>query len=226
MTTINNSLIYKIISSSPDFEEHMTYYGSTKLTLKIRMDKHRSKYKNNNLECSSKKIFDKYGLDNCYIEEVEKCNCEDKYELGLIEATYIKNYPCCNSNIPAGINTDNMREWVKDYSKEYYEGHTEEIKEKNRLYRLKKSQDPIWVEKERERKRLYRLKKNRKEYYENHKEYIKKNNKEYYEGHTEEIKEKNRLYKLKKSQDPIWVEKERERNRLYYLKKKTEKQEK
>jgi hypothetical protein len=164
MTTINEyhkSFIYKIISSSPDFEEHMTYYGSTKQTLKIRMDKHRTKYINNYLDCSSKKIFDKYGLDNCYIEEVKKCNCNDKYELELIEAYYIKEYPCCNDKIPSGIKikADNMTEWFKKYSKEYREKHKERENKRNRLYRLKKSQDPIWVEKERERDRIRYAKK-------------------------------------------------------------------
>jgi hypothetical protein len=170
MTTINeynNSFIYKIISTAPDFDESMTYYGSTKRTLKIRMDRHRNDYKNNYyLCCSSKKIFDMYGMDNCLIEEVEKCNCNDKYELALIEAFYIKNNLCCNDRIPAGIKADNMKDWKKEYrethkaeNKEYRESHSEEIKERKRIYYLNKSQDPDFKAKKKERDRLYRLKK-------------------------------------------------------------------
>ena len=209
MTSINEyhkSFIYKIISSSPDFEEHMTYYGSTKRTLKIRMDCHRSGYKNNILECcSSKKIFDKYGIDNCFIEEVKKCNCEDKYELRLIEASYIKNYPCCNDRIPSGINTDNMREWRKEYYenhkeeiKEYCENHKEERKEYNKEYRENHKEE---------------IKEYRKKYNDSHKEEIK----EYYDNHTEEIKKYNKKYNDSHKED---------RKRLYRLKKKLEKQEK
>jgi hypothetical protein len=196
MTTINeynNSFIYKIISTAPDFEESMTYYGSTKRTLNIRMDKHRSKYKNNYLECSSKKIFDMYGMNNCFIQLVQKCNCNDKYELALIEAFYIKNHPCCNDNIPTGIKADNMKDWDKEYKrihkeeikeyqkeymKEYRESHTEEMKEYDRIKYLKKKDDPDFKTQRNER---------------------------------------NRLYRLKKSQDPVWVDIEKERRRIKYL---------
>jgi hypothetical protein len=205
MTTINeynNSFIYKIISTASNFQEQYTYYGSTKQTLNNRMNSHRTKYINNNLDCSSKKVFDMYGMDNCFIEKVENCNCNDKYELKLIEAFYIKNHPCCNDRLPSAIKADNMteynkeykrihkeeiKEYMKEYNKEYRESHTEERKERMILYRLKKSQDPIWKAQDNERKRLYRL---------------------------------------KKSQDPEYKEREKERNRLYYLNKKAEKENK
>jgi hypothetical protein len=138
MTTINeynNSFIYKIISSSPNFQEHMTYYGSTIQTLNNRMDNHRSKYINNNLNCSSKKIFDKYGLDNCFIQLVENCNCNDKYELKLIEAFYIKNNLCCNDNIPSGIKADNMKEWDKEKKKDNPKKFSEVMKSAKKTYK-------------------------------------------------------------------------------------------
>jgi hypothetical protein len=193
MTTINeynNSFIYKIISTASNFQEQYTYYGSTKRTLKIRMDKHRNDYKNNNLDCSSKKVFDMYGMNNCFIQLVQNCNCNDKYELWLIEAFYIKNNLCCNSKIPTGIKADNM----KEYHKEYYEIHNEDIK------------------------------KNNKEYRESHKEDIKKYSKEYgktyRENHKEREKERDRINYLKKSQDPDFKAEIKERNRIKYLKKK------
>jgi hypothetical protein len=206
----NNSFIYRIISTAPDFEESMTYYGSTIQTLKNRMDKHRSKYINNNLNCSSKKVFDKYGKNICYIELVEKCNCEDKYELRLIEAFYIKNYPCCNDKIPSGIKADNNREWGKEYyethkeeKKEYYESHKEDIKEYNKEY----------YESHTEERKEYS-----KEYYENHKEREKERRRLYYESHKENYKERDRIKYLNNKS------KIKEQKRLYYLKKKAEKE--
>jgi hypothetical protein len=213
----NNSFIYKIISTSPDFLEHMTYYGSTKRTLNIRMDKHRIKYKNNYLDCSSKKIFDMYGENTCYIELVKKCNCNDKYELWLIEAFYIKNHPCCNDNTPTGINTDNM----KEYHKEYYEIHKEEKKEYYEEYRESHKEDIKKYSKE-----------YGKTYRENHKEREKERDRINYLKKSQDPdfkakkKERNRINYLKNSQDPEYKEREKERSRINYLNKKAEKKEK
>ena len=81
-----NGKIYKIESALGD----KVYIGSTtKQYLSQRMDKHRSCYKNKDSQkgkCTSFKLFDEYGVDNCNILLIEKFSCSSKDELVAREA--------------------------------------------------------------------------------------------------------------------------------------------
>ena len=91
-----NGKVYKIV----DAGYSMCYIGSTCEELCQRMARHRKEY-NNYLKggkyyITSFKIFEKYGLDNCKIELLEKCPCDDKEELKKREGYYQQTMECVN----------------------------------------------------------------------------------------------------------------------------------
>lgn len=91
-----NGKIYKIV----DVGYNMCYIGSTCEELCQRMARHRKEYRNylkgGKYYITSFEIFDAYGIDNCKIERVEKCPCEDREELRQKEGHYIKTMECVN----------------------------------------------------------------------------------------------------------------------------------
>jgi hypothetical protein len=129
MTEINkyqNGQIYKIVDNA----YNMCYYGSTISKLCKRMGQHREKYRKGILNCTVKKIFDKYGLENCKIELVELFPCNSKKELEAREGYYIKNNECINKNIVGRTKKESNKIWeetnkekIKAYQKAYYETH-------------------------------------------------------------------------------------------------------
>jgi hypothetical protein len=77
------------------------YYGATtKRLLSERWAVHSYSYRNGTISCSSVKLFDKYGLENCSILLVELVPCNSKDELSAREGWYIRNNPCVNHQIP------------------------------------------------------------------------------------------------------------------------------
>jgi len=86
--------IYKIMSDlGYDF-----YIGSTaQLYLSNRMSQHCYDYKNRS--CYSYKVFDLYGIDNCYIKLIELYPCNSKQELEIKEKYYIRTTICVNHKI-------------------------------------------------------------------------------------------------------------------------------
>ena len=93
--------IYKIESHQGD----KIYIGSTtKDKLCQRMAKHRGEYnywKNgiNNRYLTSFKIFEEYGLENCFITLIESYPCISRDELTSREGYYIKSLTCVNRNV-------------------------------------------------------------------------------------------------------------------------------
>ena len=82
MVNYANSKVYKIWST----QGNKIYIGSTtKVYLSQRMDKHRADYKRFKEEKShfitSFKLFEEYGLDNCFIELIDAKECKSKDEL-------------------------------------------------------------------------------------------------------------------------------------------------
>ena len=95
-----SKFIYKIVPKC-EHEENEIYIGSTKQPLSVRLSKHKHDYKRwkdgRYNYVSSFNLFDKYGLNDCEIIELEKCQ-EDitNTELRKIESLYIKELPCVN----------------------------------------------------------------------------------------------------------------------------------
>ena len=119
MPDYSSGKIYMVYPKVEDPDEGDVYYGSTVDTLARRMNGHRSKNK-----CSSKILFDKYGVENCFIELVEEYPCETREQLNKKEGEYIRANKCINKRI-AGRTI-----------KEYYVEHHDKMKEYHKEYRI------------------------------------------------------------------------------------------
>ena len=97
MPDYSKGKIYMICSNDGDTE--VVYYGSTcNKYLSSRMSKHRYEYIHPDATryCSSQKVFDKYGLDNCHIELIKLVPSASKEELLQAEHEYIRYNQCIN----------------------------------------------------------------------------------------------------------------------------------
>jgi hypothetical protein len=127
--------IYKIWSEKGD----MVYYGSTsnKRGAIQRYQGHLSEYKTRpmKMQCSSKLLFDSYGIENCLFQILEECeSVEYKYRR---ERWYIENNICVNRILPAPT-----KEEVKESKKKYQANHKEHKKNYDEEYR-EKNKDKI-----------------------------------------------------------------------------------
>jgi hypothetical protein len=118
-------------------EEYLPYVGSScKRLLSQRMNQHRDDYKKWKVNpekynfVSSFTLFEKYGIEECFIELLElfPCNCND--ELRKKEREWIEKMECCNK-VKRVIITE---EENVEYLKIYYETHKEEILENSKIY--------------------------------------------------------------------------------------------
>jgi ribosomal protein S27AE len=101
-----NGKIYKIVCN----ETNEVYYGSTILSLKDRIIKHKC-----SLKCESRQIINR---NNYYYELIEDYSCNNRKELETRERWYIENNKCINKIIPTRT------------LKEYYQENKEKILEK------------------------------------------------------------------------------------------------
>ena len=150
MVNYTNSKVYKIWSTQGD----MIYVGSTtKQYLSQRMDKHRTDYKcwkdNKSSFITSFKLFDLYGLENCFIELIEAKECNTKDELKQIEGKYIRELVCVNKRVEGRTkkewreeNKETIKQHYQDnknqllqYQKEYFESNKEKVLEQQKLYK-------------------------------------------------------------------------------------------
>ena len=161
-------------------EDCVPYVGSTtKQYLSQRMDSHRDDYKKwkRNPEkysfLSSFTLFEKFGIENCFIELIElfPCSCND--ELRKKEREWFDKLNCVNIVKPF-ISKEERVEQKKIYGQENKEQIAERMKE--------------WCEENKEE-----LAEKKKIYYDEHKEEILKKNKEYRDEHKEEIIIKDRI---------------------------------
>ena len=131
MVNYANGKIYRIECMTGTADE--VYIGSTcKQYLSQRMDTHRHAYVGWKLggkhfcKYTCFDIFDKYGIDNCYITLVEVFPCVIKDELTAREAYYIKSINCVNKFVPhrtrAEYRSDN-KENIVIKRREYKEAH-------------------------------------------------------------------------------------------------------
>ena len=133
MVIYNNGKIYKIENNIDD----MIYIGSTtKQYLSQRMDNHRSCYKGWKSGKSTKvmvfDMFEKHGIENCFIVLLELVNCNTKDELLAREAYYIKTLVCVNKCIP--LRTDKQyRVDNKEKLKEKYDDNKYKINKQRKI---------------------------------------------------------------------------------------------
>ena len=129
------------------------YIGSTaQQYLSQRYAEHIIKYKKGYLEERSKYLFDKYGIDNCYIELLESYSCNSKDELRQREGFHQRQY------IGKGLVNKRIEGMTqKEYNKQYYETNKEKIAEYKKEYSEKNKE---------------KILEKHKEYYEKNKEKI------------------------------------------------------
>jgi len=107
--------IYSITSDKGD----KVYIGRTAQTLNSRKCGHHCDYRNNKY-CSSRELFDDYGLENCVFTALEECAKEQGAER---ERYHIEN----TSNV-VNIRTPGRTK------KEWYEDHKEQLLEQQKAY--------------------------------------------------------------------------------------------
>jgi hypothetical protein len=175
MVNYNNGKIYKIEAINGDDGD--IYIGSTtKQYLSQRMENHRAKYKQwknhgktNKLSCFD--MFDKYGIENCYITLLEAINANSKDELHARESYYIKNNLCINKQYP------------RRSRKEYYSDNKEDILNKKKDYRIKNTEKIKEYQNQYHQNNIEKLKEYNKKHYELNKEKRKEYSKKYYNEH-------------------------------------------
>jgi hypothetical protein len=154
--------IYMVYPKVEDPDEGDVYYGSTTVTLARRMSNHRG-------QSQCKILFDKYGVENCFIELVEKYPCETKEQLNRKEGEYIRNHKCINKKIAGRT------------QKEYYVEHYDKITEQIKHYRTEN---------------VDKVKETHKKYYDKHREKIIEKQKEYVNKHKDNILEYQKKYRI------------------------------
>ena len=167
--------IYKIYNTINDD----IYVGSTTMKLCERMRNHRGCI--NNQKTKDRPLyqaFREHGIDNFFIELIEKCPCNDKDELRKKEGEYIRYLkPSLNRRI-AGRTTkeyyNEHKEHLSEQHKQYYENNKEHISEQTKQYKENNKEH---------------LSEQKKQYYENNKEHIHEQTKQYRENNKEHIRE-------------------------------------
>lgn len=162
MPNYQEGKIYKIYNTINDD----IYVGSTTRKLSERMAEHRRRITNvREQNYLIYMAFREHGVDNFYIELIEKCPCNDREELMKTEGKYIRSLkPSLNKAIAGRTR------------KEYQEDNREHIKEYTKL----------WKEDNKEHIKEF-IKEQHKKYRENNKEVIKERNKQYRENNKEHI---------------------------------------
>ncbi len=135
-----NGKIYKI-EPIVEHDEGDIYIGATtKKYLSQRMDSHRHNYKswknNTSAKTNSYILFDKYGVDNCEIYLLEKCeNATSIDDVRAREGHYIKTLKCINKCVPGRSQSESMSEfkianpdYFKKYASEYRITNNDKIK--------------------------------------------------------------------------------------------------
>jgi len=184
MPDYKNSKIYKLYC--PDGDTNDVYYGATTRPLKYRLSQH--KISNG---CVSRLLFEKY-KDKVIIELVEIYQCNNKKELDIREAHYIRNNNCINKAIPNRTQPEYQKEnkeKIKEYRKEYNIENKEKIKEYKKEYQKENKEKIKEYQKEYRIENKEKFKEYKKEYNIENKDQIKEHKKEYYIENKEKIKE-------------------------------------
>jgi len=184
--------IYKVICNLTK----NIYIGSTRTTLKLRLQKHKDSYKYWIKKAKNRKysytVFEVLKNNNFNIILLELYPCNSKSELIARERIYIESMNCVNKNIP----TRTKKEWIDanrekvneiknnwrkrnpQYLKQYYLDNKEKLDNKNKQY----------MEEHKEQQQEYR-----KQYYQENKESISEKEKEKIECECKRIIRKSDL---------------------------------
>ena len=122
---------YKIINNQDD----TIYIGSTIQPLYKRINEHRKRFRNKNLnQYSSSILFDKYGIENCKIILIDEIWVNHKEERNKIEQNYIDEFKDFCVNKYYVFKTDEV---IKEQKNKYYQTRWDKNKEKILLEKSK-----------------------------------------------------------------------------------------
>jgi hypothetical protein len=130
------------------------YIGSTVQFLYMRMATHRRNYKlwkENRYHYTTSFEIMKY--DDAYIEEIEKCPCNDKNELNRREGQLIREMKCVNKRIEGRTKKEyeiDNKEYIKQKKKKKYLMNKEKIKKRSKAY-YEKNKEKIKEKEKREK---------------------------------------------------------------------------
>jgi hypothetical protein len=168
--------VYAIICRKTD----RRYIGSTcEPTIAKRLAKHVTSFKcwkEGMTRCMSYDII-KDGDYHIVLLELYPCNSRD--ELRMCEQKHIDSCECLNKR-KAFRSDEELAEYNKEYMKEYYEKHKDELAESAKEYRKQHKEE---------------IAEQKKEYHQSHKKQIAERQKIYREEHKEEIAEKAKIYR-------------------------------
>jgi len=156
MVNYRKGKVYAIRSHKGD----KVYVGSTTNEyLSTRMALHRNQFNKWSLgqesgSCSSRELFNEYGVENCYIELLKLFPCNSREELHTVENHFIRTLNCVNKN-RAFTTPEQKAEYYVEYSSEYYKKHK---KEKKLYYQTHKEEKKIYYQTRKEEMRIYQLK--------------------------------------------------------------------
>lgn len=218
MPDYNNTVIYEIICKDPTVTDF--YIGSTCNFRKRKYDhKHVTKTETNqDYNCPLYKcIRDHGGWENWEMLPIARVTCVDKLEKFMWERKYIKRLrPTINKSVPNRSREEynqlpEVKEYMKEYFREYAVKKSDQIKKKKDEY-YKKIKDEIEELKQNEQvKELVEVKELTKK-----QQYTKAYNEKYRSLNREVLKEKNRKR----------YEENREQIKLYYKKYREQRSEK
>ena len=116
MPNYQEGKMYKIYNTVND----EIYIGSTTRKLSERLAEHRRRINGRYLQFPIYKAFREHGVENLYIELVEKCPCNDKDELLRAEGKYIRELKPSLNMLIAG-RTQN--EYYTEHKKNVYKSN-------------------------------------------------------------------------------------------------------
>ena len=173
MPDFSKAKIYKLVSNiSSD-----VYIGSCLVELSKRLYGHRSK---TNMTVSKRMFIDGAIISIVLIED---CPCENKNQLKARELHYIQSMTCINKNKPFLSDIQIINGDDKEWHKQYYINHAEDIKQYIKQYQIEHKGQ---------------IKQQQKQYKLVNKEEKKQYDKQYRLVHKEEINQHAKQYRLNK----------------------------
>ena len=185
-------VIYKIQHESKD---ELLYVGST-THFGNRKAQHKEKCYNTNNKIYNNKLYstirENGGWDAFNMVVIKEFPCKNKQEALIEEDRIMREMRSSLNTYRAYQTTEERREYVKEYDKEYHKLNRDKHKERNKKYREKNIDKCKEYIKEYYEQKKDKILEYHKEHYELNKEKINKKNKEYYKQNKEKIKEKNK----------------------------------
>ena len=168
----SKNIIYKIVCNDLNVKD--CYVGHT-INMTKRKCSHKSHCNNENDKAHNLKIYqiirENGGWDNWSMLLVEKFPCKDKYEACKREREVYEELEAKLNTFRPYRTQEELKEYRKEYEKQYREEHREDRKEYH------------------------------KQYYQEHKEELKQYNKQYHEEHNTEIKQYSEIYYQEHKED-------------------------